>query len=56
MANEKSTIYRNAMESLVAEELERQFQLVPPKLGRYLSREEVTAFALNRLPPLYATS
>lgn len=48
--------YRNAMESLVAEEVDRQFQRLPAKLAEYISAAEVTAYALNRLPPLYATS
>lgn len=56
MSPEKTTIYRNVMESLVKEEVERQFQLIPPRLARYLNKEEVTAFALNRLPAMYATS
>jgi len=49
-------VYRNAMEFLVIEELEKQFKLIPPRLSRYLNKKEVTAFALNRLPSLYATS
>ncbi|MDX2097185.1 MAG: late competence development ComFB family protein [Leptolyngbyaceae cyanobacterium bins.59] len=56
MPTERTTTYRNVMESLVAEEVDRQFQQIPPRLARYLSKEEVTAFALNRLPALYATS
>lgn len=44
------------MESLTADEVERQFQQIQPRLARYLSKEEVAAFALNRLPALYATS
>ncbi len=49
-------VYRNAMEFLVTEELEKQFKLIPPRLSKYLNKKEVTAFALNRLPSLYATS
>lgn len=56
MGPDRSLTYRNVMESLVAEEVERQFQHIQPRLARYLSKEEVTAFALNRLPALYATS
>lgn len=51
--------YRNAMESLVAEELDRQLKRVPAKLAQYIqghNRSEVIAYALNRLPPMYATS
>lgn len=56
MGSEKTLTYRNAMESLTADEVERQFQQIQPRLARYLSKEEVAAFALNRLPALYATS
>lgn len=46
----------NVMESLVAEELERQLQHLPYKTARYIDGAEVAAYALNRLPALYATS
>ena len=49
-------IYRNAMESLVLEEVDRQFCRLPARLADYISQAEVMAYALNRLPPLYATS
>lgn len=48
--------YRNVMEALVIEELERQMQLLPSDLVDYINPAQVIAFALNRLPPLYATS
>jgi hypothetical protein len=48
--------YRNAMESLVVEEVDRQLQRLPTKLVEYISTAEVIAYALNRLPSLYATS
>ena len=48
--------YRNVMEALVLEEVEKQYQGLPPKVAAYVNRAEVIAFALNRLPPLYATS
>jgi len=48
--------YRNVMDPLVAEEAEKQLRLLPPKLRRYVNQAEVIAYALNRLPPLYATS
>jgi Late competence development protein ComFB len=44
------------MEPLVTEEVDRQFLQVPPLLVKYLNKQEVSAFALNRLPSLYATS
>ncbi|MEB3336454.1 MAG: late competence development ComFB family protein [Leptolyngbyaceae bacterium] len=53
---DQTLIYRNAMESLVAEEVDKQFLQVPPRLVKYLVKQEVAAFALNRLPSLYATS
>jgi len=56
MSTGKTIVYRNAMETLVAEEIERQFQMIPPRLAKYLNKQEASAFALNRLPPLYATS
>ncbi len=45
--------YRNVMEPLVAEEVQRQ---LPLKLVKYLNRAQAIAYALNRLPALYATS
>lgn len=49
-------IYRNVMETLVAEEVQRQVQNLPPQTVKYINPVQVTAYALNRLPPLYATS
>ncbi|EKQ68473.1 Late competence development protein ComFB [Leptolyngbyaceae cyanobacterium JSC-12] len=48
--------YRNVMESLVVEEVERQMMSLPPKVLQYFNKTEAIAYALNRLPPLYATS
>jgi len=48
--------YINVMESLVAQEVEKQLQHVPPRIRRYLKMEEVVTYALNRLPTLYASS
>lgn len=47
---------RNVMEVLVVEEVEKQFQSLPPKAANYIKASEVIAYALNRLPALYATS
>ncbi|WP_052128909.1 late competence development ComFB family protein [Neosynechococcus sphagnicola] len=55
MQLEQSQNYRNAMESLVAVEVEMQLRRLPPKLKEYICLTEVIAYALNRLPPLYAT-
>ena len=51
-----ATTHFNVMELLVAEEVDRQLQDVPPRLARYLKRSEIETFALNRLPALYAAS
>lgn len=48
--------YRNVMESLVAEEAEKQLQKLSAKVTNYVNKAEVIAYALNRLPALYATS
>jgi len=48
--------YINVMESLVAQEVEKQLQHVPARVRRYLKIEEVVTYALNRLPTLYASS
>ena len=46
----------NAMELLVAKEVERQIEQLPPKLAQYIKSIEVATYALNRLPPLYTCS
>jgi Late competence development protein ComFB len=48
--------YHNVMEDLVAEEVKRQLASLSPKLSQYIKRVEVETYALNRLPPLYASS
>lgn len=52
----KPLIYRNAIEPLVAEELERQLQNLQPAVVAYINPAQVIAYALNHLPTLYATS
>ncbi|WP_071191111.1 late competence development ComFB family protein [Trichormus sp. NMC-1] len=47
---------RNVMEMLVVEEVEKQIQCLPMKTAKYIKASEVVAYALNRLPCLYATS
>lgn len=49
-------IYRNVMEPLVVDEVDKQIKTLSPKVVQYLNKAEVVAFALNRLPPLYATT
>ncbi|PSN18170.1 competence protein ComFB [filamentous cyanobacterium CCP5] len=48
--------YVNVMELLVAEEVDRQLKQLSPKVSKYVKRFEVETYALNRLPPLYASS
>lgn len=48
--------YLNVMEVLVAEEVDKQQKQLPPKIAPYINKSEAIAYALNRLPPLYATS
>jgi hypothetical protein len=47
--------YQNVMEVLVQEELERQLKNCPETLIQYINKVEVATYALNRLPPLYAS-
>ncbi len=44
------------MEKMVAEEVSRKMKLLPEKLAKYIQRSDVETYALNRLPPLYASS
>lgn len=48
--------YTNVMELLVSEEVDRQLKQLSPKVSKYVKRFEVETYALNRLPPLYASS
>ncbi|NEQ43132.1 MAG: late competence development ComFB family protein [Leptolyngbya sp. SIOISBB] len=50
------TTHFNVMELLVADEVDRQLKGLPARLAKYLKRNEIETFALNRLPALYATS
>ena len=58
MKNSSSQDYinRNVMEVLVAEEIERQMNRLSSNLRKFISPLEVATYALNRLPPLYASS
>lgn len=51
-----SESYKNAMEILVAEEVEKQLEHYSHPLKEYISQIEIVTYALNRLPPLYASS
>ena len=48
--------YDNLMELLVDREIERQLAQLPAKVIKTINRFEVATYALNRLPPLYASS
>ena len=52
----KSLVYRNAIEPMVVQEVEHQLRQLPPKMLKYVDPIQVIAYALNRLPALYATS
>lgn len=52
----KIPLYRNAIEPLVAQELEQQLQLLSPQIVKYINPAQVMVYALNRLPALYASS
>ncbi|MEM7554462.1 MAG: late competence development ComFB family protein [Cyanobacteria bacterium P01_A01_bin.84] len=47
--------YQNVMETVVIEEVEEQLQILPPNIKKHIKAYDITAYALNRLPPLYAT-
>ncbi|MGD1905799.1 MAG: late competence development ComFB family protein [Leptolyngbyaceae cyanobacterium] len=46
----------NVMERWVSAEVEKQLKTLPERVLRYVKRIEVETYALNRLPPLYASS
>ncbi|MBE9226402.1 late competence development ComFB family protein [Phormidium sp. LEGE 05292] len=49
-------IYRNALEPIVIQEVEQQLQKLSPNILQYINSAQIVAYALNRLPALYATS
>ncbi len=49
-------INRNVMEILVSDEIQRQLGRYPDNVKKYINLLEVATYALNRLPPLYASS
>ncbi len=49
-------ITKNVMEDLVAEEIEKQLKRYPKTATKLINTVEVATYALNRLPPLYASS
>lgn len=57
MAIDKPVLqYRNAMEPLAAEEVERQLQKLPVNVIQSINKADAIAYALNRLPSMYATT
>lgn len=53
--DKKPPKYQNVMEVWVDEEIDRQLKGLSENLLKYISRVEVATYALNRLPPLYAS-
>lgn len=56
LAQAETSVYRNALEPLIREEVEEQIQKLPAKLAFYINPHQAIAYALNRLPAFYATS
>ncbi|MFB2839775.1 late competence development ComFB family protein [Floridanema evergladense] len=52
----KTIVYRNAIEPIVIQEVEKQLQNLSPNIVKYINSAQIVAYALNRLPALYATS
>jgi asparagine synthetase A len=48
--------YQNVMELVVAKEINRQISRLPAKVAEFVDPIDVAAYALNRLPALYAAS
>ncbi|MEE3718320.1 late competence development ComFB family protein [Tumidithrix elongata RA019] len=48
--------YSNILENLVTAIAERRMERLSPELQAQINLDEVLAYALNRLPPMYATS
>jgi hypothetical protein len=48
--------YSNILENLVTAIAERRMERLSPELKAQINLDEVLAYALNRLPPMYATS
>lgn len=53
--NAKAQNYQNVMEIWVNNEIDRQLKNLSENLLKYINRIEVATYALNRLPPLYAS-
>lgn len=55
-SEEKEGVKINVMETLVAKETTRQLKAYPPRITKDVKNLDVITYALNRLPPLYASS
>ena len=51
-----TTNYSNIMEILVEKEVEKQLSQINPRALKFIDPIQVSTFALNRLPSLYASS
>lgn len=51
-----SQTYRNALEPLIEQEVQRQVRTLPPQVLQGVVLDDIIAYALNCLPPLYATT
>lgn len=56
MTPTQANSYKNVMEILVDEEIDRQTHHYPMELAKKLNRIELATYSLNRLPSLYASS
>jgi hypothetical protein len=56
MEDYKANSYKNVMELLVDSEIDHQTHDYPQEEAQGINRIEVAAYALNHLPPLYASS
>lgn len=52
----QTIVYRNAIEPIVIQEVEQQLERLSPSILQYINSAQIIAYALNRLPALYATS
>lgn len=50
------TVSHNLVEAFVLEEVKQQFLKLPNKTKSFVSQSDVIAYALNRLPAVYATT
>lgn len=51
-----TSTFLNAMESLTILEIEKQLQKLPQEIVDSINKADVTAYSLNRLPPMYFTT